>query len=1456
MNFIILRQNGGYSEYPVKEEGILKIGEIEIDTNEIQSYKWESVNENIQIFYIKENKVRLDKADIITISAKTGEIVVENLPLSMLLKGNKLFIESMDSGNVNIVYNMQEFVMENIGNCIEVSIGDSLLIGNIRLTIFEKSIELEAEEGTYKTTLTKSVGEVNLFEDFPKYRRSPRIIKNVPDTKVAIESPPEEKNMDKGSIAQIIITPLATLSVTVAMSILMKRGIYVIMSVATTLLTLTMSVSKLIKEKKACKEFNEKREQMYEDYLLGKRKEISELYEEEKDTYSYNHPSINQIEKIVTEYSSRIYERNANDGDFLAFKVGNVSELASFKIEVGDKELSMEEDELEKEALEIKKYFSKIDNKPIIVDLKKAHLGIVGDKVNVHEQLKLIISRLTSFHSYHELQFIAIYNDKYKTEFEYLKWYPHFKIQALNIYGSIHSERVRDQVLGSINQILKERKTNKEESRKSSRFLPHFIFIIDEPKLIMDHSIMEYLNTVDMELGFSVIYTTHLRDNLPENIATIVKLDNSETGTLILDNKLMVNKKFNLDHIGNVNIEKMARDLSVLVHEQGVVSKMPEAITFFEMYKVNTPKQLDIKRRWAESNSHKSLAVPLGVRATDDYVMLNLHEKAHGPHGLVAGTTGSGKSEIVQSYIMSLAVNFHPHEVGFLLIDYKGGGMAGLFKNLPHLLGTITNLDGSESMRAMASIKSELERRQRIFSEYEVNHINGYNQLFKNGTAKEPMPHLFLISDEFAELKKEQPDFMKELVSAARIGRSLGIHLILATQKPSGVVDDQIWTNSKFKLALKVQNEADSREMLKTGDAANITQPGRAYLQVGNNEIYELFQSAWSGASYSDDKTEEKADDRVYLINELGQGELLNQDLGGSSESNKIKKTQLDVVVDYIKEVYEENKGAEVKKPWLPPLKQLIQAPCLITPKRAGELDLKLSLGMIDIPEEQTQCEYIIDIAKDGNILYIASSGFGKSVFLAASILSLAAKNTVENLNIYILDFGNSALIPLNNLPHTSEYITIDSEELQQKFIEHMNNEVTKRKKLLAGLMVQNFEVYNQMAQEPLKAIVIVVDNFDVVKEQGYDTEAFYSNLSRDGVGLGIYLIITATRTGGIRPATMNNFKNKIAGYIFEQSEVTGIVGRSTYKPSEIKGRAMVKYDSRVSMMQIYTAIIFGSDVEYTQKIKAKIEEIKDIYVGEKATRIAMLPEEFKSAMMKDYESETADIYLGLDKKSVKLIGFNSDSTPFVIIGDTAKGKTNILKVMLWQILKRRKDERKGVDSKTYIFDSSTMELYDYKDNEYISYVENEENLDLFISEMTEIVENRNQKFKEMMIQSKGQSPKAIYGQMEKLYVIIDDADVFIALSKDKAAVVLNLLKDMAGVGISIIITVNSTRFKGFDDISKYIKSAVDGLVVGSQGSASIFSIGNMPKDQVAFGDGAIFAGGKVNRVRLPKFSE
>ncbi len=408
-------------------------------------------------------------------------------------------------------------------------------------------------------------------------------------------------------------------------------------------------------------------------------------------------------------------------------------------------------------------------DQPRVVDLKKAHLGIVGEKEVLHRQIRIMAARLAFSHSYHDLRMIVIYDKRYEEEFRWMRWLRHVRIPVLNIFGLVSDERSRDLVLGSMGQVLKERAERAGEGKKN-RYLPHYLFLIEEPSWVMDHKIMEYLRMDGNVLGFSVICTGDSREDLPEYTGTVLQLENTEEGTLLLDTREYVEQKLKLYQAQDVDFEWLARDLSMAEHKQERTGSMPGSVTFFELYGIRHPEELEIRKRWKEGQSHQSLAVPLGLRSADDILNLNLHEKAHGPHGLVAGTTGSGKSELLQSYILSLAVNFHPHEVGFLLIDYKGGGMANLFHGLPHHMGTITNLDGSGSMRALVSVKAELSRRQRIFGRFQVNHINGYMRLFKEGTAAEPIPHLFLICDEFAELKKEQPDFMKELISAARIG--------------------------------------------------------------------------------------------------------------------------------------------------------------------------------------------------------------------------------------------------------------------------------------------------------------------------------------------------------------------------------------------------------------------------------------------------------------------------------------------------------------------------------------------------------------------------------------------------------------------------------------------------------------------------------------------------------------
>lgn len=581
--------------------------------------------------------------------------------------------------------------------------------------------------------------------------------------------------------------------------------------------------------------------------------------------------------------------------------------------------------------------------------------------------------------------------------------------------------------------------------------------------------------------------------------------------------------------------------------------------------------------------------------------------------------------------------------------------MANLFKDLVHLVGTITNLDGDEAMRALTSIKAELRKRQRLFGEHDVNHINQYHKLFKEGVATEPMPHLFIISDEFAELKSEQPDFMKELVSTARIGRSLGIHLILATQKPSGVVDDQIWSNSKFKLALKVQDRQDSNEILKTPDAADITLPGRAYLQVGNNEIYELFQSAWSGATYDIEGDKLEVEDKtIYMINDYGQLQAINKDLSGlEDEETKENQTELEAVIDHIESITTRLEIEEVKRPWLPPLPENVYQEDLVETdfRKLWSDDAKeveLTLGLKDVPEEQYQGPMVLQLKKAGHIALIGSPGYGRTTFLHNIIFDVARHHRPDQAHMYLFDFGTNGLMPVTDIPHVADYFTVDQEDKIAKAIRKIHDIISERKRLLSQERVVNIEQYNKETGNSIPNVFLIIDNYDTVKESPFmeEYEEMMSKVTREGLALGVYIVLSGSRSSAIKSAIFTNIKTRVALYLFENNELTNIIGSYKKGVKDVKGRAAIN-DDNFTQFQIAQPFELAEGQTYNERIKNEVAQMKEFYVGDYPKHIPMMPDK---VLMEDIQ-ETYDLEkiiheehklpLGLDFEDVELVSLD-----------------------------------------------------------------------------------------------------------------------------------------------------------------------------------------------------------------------
>ena len=1369
------------------------------------------------VFYLREGETKIyDLLDLseIQIGSHKGALITLDAEIELLLQKtqNQWILTRMRGEfyrNNHLEQNDQQ----------PISFGDELSLGAVTIKLYPDEIWIQGPAQVGKQLTLREPSRYAFYEEYPDYHRSPRIIYRGSEDKILINPPGQEPVKPSDELLKLIIPPLMMIGVTILITLIQPRGIYILATVGMSITTLIFSVRGFFKNRKKYKADKKERIDLYRLYLKDKAMELTRLEREQKEGMNYHFPTVLELTDLVESYNHRIYEKTPLHFDFLYYRLGLGKLPTSYELNYGQRERSGKKDALEEEGYALYSRHKKIPDMPIPANLSHGPVGYIGPRNLVLEQLQLLVMQIATFHSYHDVQFITILPEEEKEQWSWMRWLPHAKLQELNVRGFVYNQRTRDQVLNSLNQILKLRRSQKEETshKESTLFHPHYVVLVTDEKLILDHVIMEFFTEDPTDLGCSLVFVEDVMSSLSENIQTVINIKDRNTGQLVMEEGVLKETDFRLDHFPvDYDKERIARTLAPLNHLQNLKSSIPDSVTFMEMYGAETFEDLQVSSRWEKNAPYKSLAVPIGLRGQGDLVQLNLHEKAHGPHGLIAGTTGSGKSETIQSYILSLAVNFHPHDVAFLLIDYKGGGMANLFKNLPHLLGTITNLDGAQSMRALASINAEIHRRERLFREFEVNHINQYQKKFKNGEAKEPLPHLFLISDEFAELKVNQPDFIKELVSIARVGRSLGVHLILATQKPSGVVDDQIWSNSRFKIALKVADRSDSNEMLHTPDAAEITQTGRAYLQVGNNEVYELFQSAWSGADYQPEKDDMGIEDHtIYLINELGQYEILNEDLSGLEDADEIKEvpTELDAIVHNIQLLCEEQEIPPVPQPWLPPLKDRITLEELeeVQPTVAWEQEKPLSvlLGMADIPQAQKQEAVSINLAKDGHVLLYGSPGTGKTTFLQSAGMDLARKFSPKDLTMYLMDFGTNGLAPLSKLPQVADTMLLDQTEKISKFVRIMEKELNRRKKLLSDYGVGTLELYRQASDQKEPAIVILLDSYEAIKEEAYEAELFklLVRISREGLSIGVHLLMTAGRQTNLRAQLYSNFKHQLSLPQNEASEVRVIVGATPLAMTmeDIKGRALIKREE-VDVIQLALPVSGANDTQVLNNLRKAVASLQEAWTGQRPSAIPMVPEEltmdaFLNLPTTQEAVQNNELPIGLEFEEVQTIGLPFDRFKHLLILSDKDAAMNAVTNHMIKLL-------------LHLFDKEIVTIFDPID-EYRSFKDNVGNyLGNGMSYRT-ILDS----LKERVLMARKQR------RMFEQFVVVTDLGQFVADSNIEPNELALLMEEGHRVGLHFIFATHKAYLSSYADIPKYMKTQLDTAIVAMKMSdQSIFT--------------------------------
>lgn len=1278
---------------------------------------------------------------------------------------------------------------------------------------------------------------------YPKFTRNARV-KIVPsnDT-IEILDPPELPEKPKGSIFMRLLPSLgmmvsaAVMAMLGSITMIIFSGISGVMSIVTAVITL----------KAGNKEYNQSvasREKKYTSYIERKRQEIESCRKDEQLVLDEIYISQELEQQKLRSFSPDLFDRTNQDEDFLCVRLGS-GEVAAKRLIKYKKHERMEiSDSLQVLPEQISSEYKYIDNAPIVCDFKKADVvGVIGNEKNRYSIFKNILLDICARHYHTDVQIFLVVESKHAEQFKWMRFLPYLENSATGTRNIVCDDESKNLVF---EYLYKELNWREQYKTYKTNFV---VFFYDEYGF-KSHPISKFVNN-SKELGVTFVFFADQKSDIPLGCDYIINAVDNITGTLVETANRDHTSKFTYTNVSDKDFASVVKMLAPIYTEEiSLEGTLTKNISLFELLNIIAVDDIDLENRWNTSRVFKSMSAPLGVSKTG-IVNLDLHDKAHGPHGLVAGTTGSGKSEILQTYILSMATLYHPYEVGFVIIDFKGGGMVNQFKNLPHLLGAITNIDGKQINRSLMSIKAELEKRQRLFAEVEVNHIDKYIQKFKDGEATVPLPHLILIVDEFAELKAEQPEFMKELISAARIGRSLGVHLILATQKPSGQVNEQIWSNSRFKLCLKVQSQEDSNEVLKSPLAAEIKEAGRAYLQVGNNEIFELFQSAYSGSP-------ERMEDAGSRINEFA---LYDISLSGKKKPIYVQKrkkeagnsrTQLEAIVDYVHDYCEKKAISKLSDICLPPLPGVLKYVDL--PKSSKEPGVCVRLGMYDDPSNQYQGEISINLSED-NLIIVGSAQYGKTNTLQTIIRDLVENYSSNQVNVYILDFGSMILKNLEKLKHIGGVIISSEEERVINLFKMLTCELAHRKERLATEGVSSFVSYLDAGFTDLPQIVLMIDNLTALQQLYPSESELLLNLCREGNTVGISIIVANSQTNGIGFKYLSNFAQRIAFFCNDSGEYTSLFDRMRIAPDNLPGRVLVDINHQIMEGQIFLAFEGEREIDRVTTMRSYAVDINEHNSGSPAKPIPVVPEIVTIASLKAQHPELCQaayqIPFGMNYADMRIEYLNLLQNGVVgILGREEGGKTNfvlnVLSVIQSNIFSNL--------TKAYIFDDSRHKLESV--NEYGCVETYTTDISVAKSMIEEIHSTLSER--KLNISTSGANiTQALSSEPLLLLVISGQENINELLQSSKTHDhIMSMVKELRRYKVFVILSgiENASIPYSAPAVLKYIKESKDIIALDDIGNIRFLEIPlKYQKEyakEIGVGDGYSFIGGKVNKIK------
>lgn len=1031
-------------------------------------------------------------------------------------------------------------------------------------------------------------------------------------------------------------------------------------------------------------------------------------------------PPVAEVYENAISLGPMLWTRRPEHWNFLALRLG--TGRAPSRNSIGERDTQDGLPEYIERVERLKERYRYVDDVPLLESLPAVgSVGVAGPMAPAADAMRGLAVQLFGLHAPNEVVTVAFADPDWVDELTWLKWLPHTTSET-NRFKDLplaDSAPTANALLSALEEYVMRAGRTPEprgpfsETWNPMRFgtdvhkageetvvkVPVSVIVIVTNEAPVDRARLIQVLERGAEVGVHAVFVSPAVESLPAVCRSYMDVSNGlDDATVGLVRSGELHRGVKVEGVSNAYMDTFAKRLAPVVDASTVVhdsSDIPNSVMFLSLVGSEVAEDPGaVIERWRQNNSIidrsdtprprlKKAGTLRAIIGQSSSNAMTLDLRTQGPHALVGGTTGAGKSEFLQAWVLGIASAYSPDRVTFLFVDYKGGSAFADCVELPHCVGLVTDLSQHLVRRALTSLRAELHYREHLFNRKKAKDLL---ELEKRQDPECP-PALVLVIDEFAALAGEVPEFVDGVVDIAQRGRSLGIHLIMATQRPAGVIKDNLRANTNLRVALRMADESDSKDVVDDPIAATFPPsiPGRGIAKTGPGRLTP-FQSAYAGGWTREDEVVSAE----VKVAELKFGSITEWEPERPPESDSHDEDlgpndQKRVVTTLIRASSQAGLPAP-RRPWLDDLASVVDLRDLPL-----EGDSQILLGLADIPERQQQTPTYFAPDRDGSLLIFGTSGSGKSTLLRSIAIAAGARPELGSVEVYGLDFASGALGTIERLPHVGSIIDGDDAERLQRLLRTLDAELDRRSALFAKAHAANLSEYRELADRSLPRILLLIDNYPEFKKEweiAAGRTAFYQIFMRilgEGRPLGVHAVITADRSGSVPTAVFANISRRVVMRLSDPSQYI-LVGapKDVLNEQSVPGRAVVD-KSEVQLAVIGGTTNVAEQTKALDEFAAQLREKGVPEVGE----IGALPTKVASSTL-PAQVDGQPVF-GIADDTLAARGFDPIGS-FIITGPPQSGKTNALKALVESV------ERFDPEVKLFHLGSRRAQLTGFRD--------------------------------------------------------------------------------------------------------------------------------------------------------------